>query len=150
MERRLGSLVNGRYEGVEVLERGASPRILRAEVIGTRGRKPASGPNLKAKLGLRDSWATFGRIEMAPAGAARAARSPASGRAPAGVLTGRIEPEPEGGRIAIQRKERGRWRRALRAHADRRGAFRVSVDRPGRYRVRAGGSVGPAVQVGRR
>ncbi len=150
MERRLGSLVKGRYEGVEVLERGDSPRILRAEVIGSRGRKLATGSTLRAKLGLRDSWARFGRIDMAAAGAARAARSPARGRAPAGVLTGRVRPEPRGGRISLERRDRGGWRRVLRGHADRRGAFRVSVDRPGRYRIRADGTVGPAVEVGKR
>ncbi len=150
MERRLGSLVKGRYEGIKVLERGDSPRILRAEVIGTEGRKSASGATLRAKLELRDSWASFGRIDTAAAGAVRALRSPASGRAPVGVLTGRVSPEPREGLIAIERRERRGWRRAMRAHADRRGAFRVSVDRPGRYRVRVGGSVGAAVQVGKR
>jgi stage II sporulation protein D len=150
MERRLGSLVKGRYAGIEILERGDSPRILRAEVIGTRGRKPATGSTLRAKLRLRDSWARFGRIDMVAAGPARAARSPASGRAPAGVLTGRVQPVPRGGRLTLERKERGGWQRALRVLADRRGAFRVSVDRPGQYRIRAGGPVGPAVQVGKR
>jgi stage II sporulation protein D len=149
MEHRLGALVKGRYEGIEVLEGGDSPRVLRAEVRGSKGRKSATGATLRAKLGLRDSWASFGRIDMAVAGAMRALRSPASGPAPAGVLTGRVKPEPRGGRIALERRERGGWRRAL-AHADRRGAFRVSVDRPGRYRVRAGGSGGPAVRVATR
>lgn len=150
LERRLGSLVKGRYEGIEILERGDSPRILRAEVIGSRGRKPATGATLRAKLALRDSWATFGRIDMAAAGAVRALRSPASGRSPVGVLTGRVDPEPPGGRIVLEREEPRGWGPAHRAHVDRRGGFRVSVDRPGRYRLRAGGSVGPAVKVGKR
>jgi len=147
MERRLGSLVKGRYEGIEVLERGHSPRIVRAEVVGSEGRRPATGATLRAKLELRDSWATFGRIDLAAAGAVRALRSPASGRAPAGVLTGRVAPVPREGLIVLERRERRGWRRAVRAYADRRGAFRVSVDRPGRYRVRTGGSIGPAVEV---
>ena len=57
MERRLGSLVDGGYRGVRVLERGDSPRILRAEVVGTDGARPATGDQLKARLGLRDTWA---------------------------------------------------------------------------------------------
>jgi stage II sporulation protein D len=148
IERRLGPLVDGRYRGVDVLERGDSPRILRAEVVGTGGRRSATGAELKAHLGLRDSWAYFGRIDTAAAGAAIATRSPASGSAPAGVLTGRVAPAPPGGVISVERRARRGWRVEVRARTDPSGAFRVAVQRAGRYRLRAQGAAGPAVRVG--
>ena len=147
IERRLGSLVDGRYRGVRVLDRGASPRVLRAEVVGTRGRRPTTGATLRARLGLRDTWAYFGRIDTSAAGAEVAPRSPTVGSAPAGVLTGRVVPVPRGGAIRVERLAGARWRRVERAHTDRRGAFRVAVERSGRYRVVAEGAAGATVVV---
>ena len=147
MEDKLGSLVDGRYRGIRVIERGDSRRILRAEVIGSEGLQATTGSTLKARLGLRDSWANFGRIETTAASAVVAARSPAMGPAPAGVLTGKVSPAPRAGRILVERDRRRGWKRVLEARTDRAGAFRVSVDGEGRYRVRAGGAAGPAVRV---
>jgi stage II sporulation protein D len=147
IEARLGSLVAGRYRGVDVLRRGDSPRVLRAEVVGTGGRRPATGAQLRARLGLRDTWAFFGRIDTAAAGAAIAARSPSRGAAPAGVLAGRVTPAPRGGAIVVERRGARGWRRVGSAVTDRTGAYRVSVTRPGRYRVRAEGAPGPVVRV---
>jgi stage II sporulation protein D len=147
MERELGSLVEGRYLGIKVLERGDSPRVVRAEVVGTRGRRPTDGKTLRARLGLRDTWAYFGRISTAAAEAAVASRSPAAGKAPAGVLTGKVAPVPSGGGILVEREGRRGFKKVLEGHADRAGAFRVSVEREGRYRVRAAGAPGPAVRV---
>jgi stage II sporulation protein D len=56
---RLRNLVKGSLRGVEVLTRGASPRIVNAEVLGTRGATPVSGPELAARLGLGSTWAYF-------------------------------------------------------------------------------------------
>jgi stage II sporulation protein D len=56
---RLGGLVRGRLRGIEVLRRGASPRILFAYVVGSGGRTLVSGAELAARLGLYDTWAYF-------------------------------------------------------------------------------------------
>ncbi len=56
---RLRGLVKGSFRGIEVLERGASPRIVSAEVLGTRGVTPVSGPELAGRLGLTSTWAFF-------------------------------------------------------------------------------------------
>jgi len=56
---RLRGLVKGSFRGIEVLQRGASPRILAAEVLGSRGTSPVSGPELAARLGLASTWAYF-------------------------------------------------------------------------------------------
>jgi stage II sporulation protein D len=56
---RLRGLVKGSLLGVEVLRRGVSPRILSAEVLGSRGDSAVSGPELEARLGLESAWAYF-------------------------------------------------------------------------------------------
>jgi SpoIID/LytB domain protein len=58
-DRRLGGLVKGTFEGIEVLTRGVSPRILSAYVLGSGGRTLTSGAELAARLGLDDTWAYF-------------------------------------------------------------------------------------------
>jgi SpoIID/LytB domain protein len=57
--KRLGGLVKGAFEGIEVLTRGSSPRILSAYVLGSGGRTLTSGDELAARLGLDDTWAYF-------------------------------------------------------------------------------------------
>jgi SpoIID/LytB domain protein len=57
--KRLSGLVKGNFEGIEVLTRGSSPRILSAYVLGSGGRTLTSGDELAARLGLDDTWAYF-------------------------------------------------------------------------------------------
>jgi stage II sporulation protein D len=56
---RLRGLVRGSFQGIEVLKRGFSPRILAADVLGSRGRTLVSGAQLQGALGLSDTWAYF-------------------------------------------------------------------------------------------
>lgn len=62
MEDRLGSLVKGNLQGIEVTKRGRSPRIVEAKVRGTGGDTTVTGPTLQARLGLRSTWAHFKKI----------------------------------------------------------------------------------------
>jgi SpoIID/LytB domain protein len=56
---RLRGLVKGTFRGIGVLARGISPRILSAEVLGSRGATAVSGPELAERLGLGSTWAYF-------------------------------------------------------------------------------------------
>jgi SpoIID/LytB domain protein len=56
---RLRGLVKGSLTGIEVLKRGVSPRIVSAEVLGSKGDSLVSGPELEARLGLYSTWAYF-------------------------------------------------------------------------------------------
>ena len=58
-QRRLGSLVKGSLTRIRVITRGKSPRVVRAQVVGTGGRTNVTGPALRGKLGLYDTWARF-------------------------------------------------------------------------------------------
>jgi stage II sporulation protein D len=61
IQAELGGLVKGTLKRVVVTKRGVSPRIIRANLVGTGGTTSASGPTLRARLGLPDTWAFFKR-----------------------------------------------------------------------------------------
>jgi len=86
---RLSGLVSGSFRGIEVLKRGTSPRIVSADVLGSKGRTLVSGPELAARLGLYDTWAYF---SVTDAHGTRPepdlSRQPAAGSEPAPPPTG--------------------------------------------------------------
>ncbi|HEY6654754.1 MAG TPA: SpoIID/LytB domain-containing protein [Solirubrobacterales bacterium] len=51
--------LRGKLKNIAVVQRGASPRIVRANLIGTGGTKSVNGPQLRSALGLPDTWASF-------------------------------------------------------------------------------------------
>ena len=59
MKDELGGLFEGRLERIEVLDRGRSPRIVRARVVGSAGSTRITGDTLRARLELRSTWARF-------------------------------------------------------------------------------------------
>ena len=65
-QAKLKGLVRGSFRGITVLERGSSPRIVRAEVDGTNGVTQVTGPQLRERFGLFDTWATFTYISSHP------------------------------------------------------------------------------------
>ena len=62
MESLLGSLVEGRLRAIRVLKTGISPRIVKARVVGSRGKTAVSGDELRSRLGLRSTWVSFKRV----------------------------------------------------------------------------------------
>ncbi len=91
---KLKGLVKGSFRGIEVLTRGVSPRIVSAEVLGSRGDDPVSGPELAARLGLQSTWAYFSvkngtsvKAEPDHSGQAPSASPPASPAPPAPAVT---------------------------------------------------------------
>ena len=59
MERELDGLFQGELRRINVTKRGRSPRIVRAEVVGTKGSTEVTGATLRARLSLRSTWAKF-------------------------------------------------------------------------------------------
>ncbi|MHB1538315.1 MAG: SpoIID/LytB domain-containing protein [Solirubrobacteraceae bacterium] len=57
--RQLHGYVKGGFEGIEVHERGISPRVLSAYVLGSAGKTEVSGADLEERLGLYSTWAYF-------------------------------------------------------------------------------------------
>jgi stage II sporulation protein D len=62
MKSLLSGLYSGDLLGIEVVETGASGRILKAKVEGSTGSTTVDGPTLQSRLGLRSTWASFERI----------------------------------------------------------------------------------------
>jgi stage II sporulation protein D len=168
LDAKLGSFVKGRLRSVKVTKRGVSPRIVSAQVIGTRGTVNVTGPQLRSRLGLFDTWAYFVTIksgqgdtstqpEQAPAddmqvtdgGGATASRAwqrrnAEPGRDPL-FVSGTVSPAPK--KVTLQQRVGKRWRTIGYGRADARGRYALLVESAGAYRVLANGGVGPTVRV---
>ena len=152
---RLRGLVRGRFVGVGVMRRGVSPRVVSAEVIGTAGRTPVTGPTLRARFGLYDTWARFaaitteGRFRPAPAGTGGIPiGSAAFKQAAQGSLFGRAIGPRKGTTVRIQRRESAAvWRTVARTRLTADARYRTTVTQPGQYRVLVDGLPGPAVTL---
>jgi stage II sporulation protein D len=164
LRRKLGKLVKGsKLRGIKVVKRGVSPRVVLADVVGSRGRTRVRGADLRRTLGLWDTWAYFvtmkttqGTDEPPPE-----EKTPASdeggaiiGRASgmrrvvssgAYILTGSVSPRPE--RLTVQRQSAKGWKTVRIALTDRRGRYQVRLRMRGAYRVLAAGAVGPVVRL---
>jgi stage II sporulation protein D len=156
---KLSGLVKGRFKGIKVVERGRSPRIVAADVVGSGGRTRVDGATIRARLGLYDSWAYFRTITASRASSVRAPAGPptpgssatgaaVAGARPAGGLRGSILPARRGAAITLQRRDGGRWVTIGTTRAGAGGRYEAAVASAGTYRVRYGGDAGPAVRVG--
>jgi stage II sporulation protein D len=143
--RALGA--RGSFQRLKVLQRGVSPRVVRAQVVGSRGTTTITGPSVRARLGLRDTWFTHVRVSSSALGQ-RSARPASWGPRPASLaLAGEFWPAPRGRRLVVERRVRERWRHAATTRTSAGGEYRLALERPGVYRVRAAGVTGPAVRV---
>ncbi|MDO9397306.1 MAG: SpoIID/LytB domain-containing protein, partial [Herbiconiux sp.] len=59
LQKKLGGWVKGSLRSVDVIKRGVSPRVVRADIVGSKGRTSVTGPQLRARLGLNDTWVQF-------------------------------------------------------------------------------------------
>jgi stage II sporulation protein D len=157
-DAKLGSLVKGKFRGIEVLRRGRSPRIVEAEVIGSRGRTLVTGGQLRARLGLFDTWAFFTSITTGAEPPEEPTGPPTGGTEPFGSaawlqrhpirrLTGRVLPVLKSGTALVQRREARKWVTVGEARVRRGGRYRYDVTVPGVYRLRYHDEDGPAVSV---
>jgi stage II sporulation protein D len=64
---KLGASVSGSLRAVYVVDRGVSPRIVKAAIMGSKGVQFLHGSILRSKLGLMDSWAFFRSMSISPA-----------------------------------------------------------------------------------
>ena len=160
-DAKLGSYVKGAFRGIEVVRRGRSPRIVEADVIGTRGRTRVTGGMLRARFGLFDSWAFFTSITTgeepppenpedpgAPTGGVDpfGAAAALGGRA-VGAVAGRVLPVLPGARVTLQRRDSGRWVTVGSTPLRGDGRYSQPVTHTGVYRVRYHDETGPAVRV---
>jgi stage II sporulation protein D len=139
--RKLRGLYSGAFRGIRVTKRGVSPRIMTAQVVGSRGSSTVSGATLRAKLGLFDTWAYFKTITTDPTGGAVATSA-------RHALHGRVMGAGRGSRLTVQVRRSGRWWAAGTTRVGAGGAYRWTTSAPGTYRVVSGRAPGPAVRLG--
>jgi stage II sporulation protein D len=148
MDARLGSYSPGRFRKIKVLKRGSSPRIVRARVYGSAGTRLITGPTIRARLGLRDSWALFTSVSSAQARSASPGGPWARGsHVVPDTLAGSFKPAPRSGRLVLERRAGRRWQRVRAVRTTHGGAFLAQVSRAGVYRVRSGHVAGLATRV---
>jgi stage II sporulation protein D len=168
LDAKLGSFVQGRLKSIKVTKRGVSPRIVDAQVIGTRGTVNVTGPQLRSRLGLYDTWAYFVTIksgqgdastqpqeqptndmQVTDGGGVTASsawwRRVAEPGARTLYVKGAVSPAPK--RITLQQLADRKWKTVGYGTADARGRYALLVESTGTYRVLANGGVGPAVHV---
>jgi stage II sporulation protein D len=137
----------GRFERVKILDRGVSPRVVRARVIGSAGSTVLTGPQIRARLGLRDTWFTFVQATTSVAGP-RSARPASWGpRLVAPALKGSYKPAPRRRVLTLERRREDGWRAIGKVRTTKAGRYRMEIGSAGLYRVRSGRVAGPAVRV---
>jgi stage II sporulation protein D len=168
----LGRLVKGQLVGIKVLEHGASPRILLADVVGTAGVTQVTGEQLQHAFDLKTTYASFttissfngppkptltdrrrgGALKQAQRAEAEAVlalvplvRRLVSGAVPG--IHGSVYPAPRGSRVAVQERGSRGWRTVAHASVRSDGAYGLRVPGPGTYRVVYRGFDGPAVAI---
>lgn len=164
---RLGSLVKGRFRGIDVIRRGDSPRVVYADVVGSGGRTRVTGPQLRTTFGLYDSWATYNVISSSGAKKNPPSQAPDSGgstpsetggaspgpasreasRPQSGVVSGHVGWVHRPTKVTLQMREHGAWRTVGSTRSSRGGRYRFSGLAPGAYRVRWRGTAGPVVRL---
>jgi stage II sporulation protein D len=118
---------SGTLRAVYTVKRGASPRIVKAAIIGSGGTKYIDGSSLRMKLGLNSSWAVFTSMGIRPA--ARDGASISAGGST--TVSGRLYPAlADGANVTMHFYYGGRWR--SRAVATSRTAESL----PGGYTAR--------------
>ena len=156
----LGKLVKGSLVGIKVTKTGASPRIMTANVIGTRGTTSVTGSQLEGAFGLLSTWATFITISSSAAPTPMAA-SDVHGdlaviaqmkrlfgqMAAAQTLHGTILGAGKGARVTVEVRAGKHWHKSSVVRLGSDGAYAVRVPSAGTYRVVYRGLDGPSVVV---
>jgi stage II sporulation protein D len=149
LNARLGAQCPGSFRRIKILKRGYSPRVVRAQVICSRGRVRASGQTLRSELGLYDTWFTVTRAssKVSRKSAAGVDVPLLSGLVHPRTVSGSFDPLPSHGYVDVQRLYGGRWQLVARGLTNRLGQYSVPVYEPGTYRVSADGVSADDVSV---
>jgi stage II sporulation protein D len=152
---KLGSLVKGGLVGIVVSKHGVSRRIVSAQVLGTRGRAPVSGPQLEGIFGLPSAPTAVTTVTSASGAPPTPTRRVGARGQVAAIETafevlelhGRVFPARAGSEISIQRRTDHGWSSASNVPVSNAGYYDAWLSRAGTYRALYGGVAGPAVDV---
>lgn len=170
---KLAGLVKGTLIGIDVTKHaGATPRIVTAQVVGSRGRTTVTGIDLEQRFGLMSTLAVFTTISTNTGTAAATLRRPVVSHNPnfadltaetattisglvrrvfaprVPVVAGTVYPGTKGATLSLQKLAGRHWRAADSVRLGAGGSYNVRVPGPGTYRVQFSALTGPAVSVG--
>ena len=161
-DKDLGRMLKGKLVGIKITQIGASPRIMTAAVVGTRGTVTVTGSQLESAFGLLSTWAAFTTISSS-AGATPAARSMRAHTDLAVIaqmkrafgqmdnatqtLSGAVFPGRKGARAKVEVRSGRGWRSAFVVRLGAGGRYSVRLAVGGVYRVVYRGLAGPSVIV---
>ena len=140
---RLGGWVKGRLKSFKVLERGVSPRVVKARIRGSRGSTIVTGAQIRTRLGLRDTWFYLRRVTTQRNGGAEARTL--RGARPLVALHGTID-GAQLHSVTLERRVGDDWSK-VGIFPVVNGRYRMHVGTAGIYRVKAGWAPGPALRV---
>jgi len=104
----LGAAVKGSLQAIYRVEAGASPRIVKAAIIGSGGTTFMHGSTLRVRLGLNSAWATFKSMSIKPADAEKVRIS--GGQSV--TLSGRVYPAlASGAAVKLYYRRSGTWQK---------------------------------------
>ncbi len=147
-QAKLGSLVKGSLIGIQVTKTGVSPRILTANIVGTRGITSVTGQQLQQVFGLLTTYAAFTTISSATAvsGPSSAARSLGASHAQE-LITGRVFPPAAKVQATLQQQSGRSWKTVRQFKLGSGGRYLLTAPAAGTYRVVYLGLAGPSVSV---
>jgi stage II sporulation protein D len=169
--RKLGHLVKGTFRGIVVTKHGASPRVVLAAIVGSKGLTTVPGVQLERVFGLLSTYATFTTITTLPgpgpgvlvqiSRAERLAKATLGAQRVAALrpfesamrlvgrhsLHGSVFPARKGDKLEVQARGRRGWHAVAHAVLGPGGAIAVAVPGPGIYRFVYKGLDGPSVAV---
>jgi stage II sporulation protein D len=155
---KLGAFVKGSLVGIRITKHGASPRILTAQVVGTRGRVNVTGLQLQQVFGLLTTYASFTTVSSATfvpsaRGVRAALQVPGGARLVAAValvpvVAGDVVPARAGAAFTLQVQRGSGWRTYGHYTLGAGGRYSITLPSRGVYRVMYRGLAGPPVTAG--
>lgn len=153
-QAKLGAYLKGGLVGIRITKHGVSPRILTAQVVGTRGTTTVTGIQLQQAFGLLTTLARFTAITSSPGTprARLAVRMTSGARALSALarsplLDGQVFPAAAGSSFTLEMQSNHRWRSIGHHRLGRDGRFTVKLPSAGTYRAVYAGLTGPAVAI---
>jgi stage II sporulation protein D len=105
---KLGKLVDGSLEGINVVRRGVSPRVIQAQVVGSAGSTTVTGATLQSDLGTPSTWMSFTTVSAAGIKAVSTVSAPAQTEpAATSTTTTTATPTPASGGVGLTAALRG-------------------------------------------
>jgi stage II sporulation protein D len=160
--------LKGSLIGIKITKHGVSPRILTAQVLGSKGATNVTGGQLQQAFGLLTTYAAFTTITTLPGRAPTPAT--ARDRLPSGSsqsqavvalvplvhnlvagavlgIHGGIYPAVKGVTVSVQRLDDGSWRTVAHTSTAPDGTYDLAVQSAGTYRIVYRGIDGPAIAI---